>query len=302
MAAPAAAPAAGGAALTIGLWALVALIVAMGLKAGWDHTLGAILRGLANAADIGVWKIKIRGGTAFRKLDDVVQGALGDYILLNEKVLGLWWHALKWTVTELADSLAYFGVDIQSALYNLVFGTIPQTVVGHTKPLTDRVARGNTAAQARDRAEARARARGFDATRRDLLAERLARERGIDNVVARGRAYTDARVRRVQGQLAAERAYSHRVLNKRLSWLEKALGVGAIGGIAIAALTRVFPYWQCTNVRRFNRLLCRTPIGALDDIFGLALLTVASLNLDDFIAEMQAAAGFTASAIDGWLD
>jgi hypothetical protein len=267
-----------GISLTIGLWALAGLLVGIGLKAGWDHSIGALLRGLANAADVGIWKIKIRGGAGFRKLDDVVQDALGRFVLLNEQALGLWWHANKQLVSYLGDSIVDFGAGTHAAIENLVDGVIPGHVGAATKPLTERIGRANSAAAARDRAEAQARSRGIDATGRDLTAEKLARERGIDNVGARAHGYTDAAVGRVSRSLAAERAYSHRILNRRLTWLEKALGVGALGGIAVAALTRVFPYWQCSNVRRFMRGLCRSPFGSLDWLFGLAALAVVALD------------------------
>lgn len=283
-AAPAEAPAFS---LTIGLWLLVALLVAMGLKAGWDHTLGAILRGLGNAADVGVWKVKIKAGAGFRKLDDVVQAALGDYILLNEKALGLWWHTLKAIVGYVGDTLGDFALDHMDTIYNLVHGFIPVTIRTHTAPLTESVHKGNTAARARDRAEARARARGIDATQRDIAAERLARERGIDYVGGKARVYTDAKVGRVERSIAAERRYSHSILNRRLTWLEKALGVGAIGGIAIASLTRVFPYWQCSNVRRFLRGVCRADAGMLDNLLGALFLLALPLSIEEFAETLQ---------------
>ena len=274
-AAPAEAPAFS---LTIGLWVLVSLVVAIGLKAGWDHSIGRVLRGLASAADVGVWKIKLPAGGGFRKLDDVVQATLGEYILANEQALGLWWHTNVQIIRYLGDSITGFGFAVHDTIDSLVHGTIPATVTAHTRPLAGNIARGNHAAQVRDRAEAKERARGIDATHRDLTAEKLARERGIDNVGAKAHGYTDAAVARVQGAIARERAYAHRVLGGRLGLLDRLLGVGVIGGISIAALTRVFPYWQCSNFRRFARGVCRSPLGALDWLFALAGLAVIALD------------------------
>jgi len=295
--APAAPAAAAGSGLVLGLWILCLIIVLIGLRAGWDHTIGALLRGLGNAANVGGWKIKVGAGGAFFKLDDVVQDSIGKAILANEQALGLWWHGMKAVVEYTADSIVDFGAAVHDTIDGLVHGTIPQTVAGTVAPVRDRVDRGNAAARARDRAEAQARSRGIDAVGRDLTAEKLARERGIDNVGARAKGYTDAAVGRVQGAIAAERAYSHRVLGGRLSRLEKLLGVGVIGGIALATLTRVFPYWQCSNVRRFLRSVCRMPTNLLDDLFGLAVLLIGPVSIVEFAELLQSGADEIADGI-----
>jgi len=279
------APAAPAIDLAIGLWALAAVMLGIGLQRTWDYHIGAVLHLLASALDVRVWRINLNLGGPFEAANDRLQELLGQWVLAHEKALGLWWHANKQVVSYLGDSIVGFGEAVHGTIENLVYGTIPATVTAHTKPLRGEIYDVGGAARARDNAEARARSRGIDATHRDLTAEKLARERGIDNVGAKAKAYTDARVGRVQGQLAAERRYSHRILNRRLTWLEKALGVGALSGIAIAALTRVFPYWQCTNVRRFNRGVCRSPIGSLDWLFGLAAVAVVALNIEE-IAEL----------------
>jgi len=57
--------------------------------------------------------------------------------------------------------------------------------------------------------------------------------------------------------------------------------MGAVGGIALATLTRVFPWWRCSNVRAFNRQLCRSPLGSLDWLFALAGLAVVALDPEE---------------------
>ena len=73
--------------------------------------------------------------------------------------------------------------------------------------------------------------------------------------------------------------YTRRNLRIRIGRLEQALAAGVVGAVAVAAITRLAPYWQCTNVRRFNRFLCRSPVGGLDALLGIiagtALLALA---------------------------
>lgn len=271
----------------MGLGLLAMLLFLIGCREGWDATFGLILNGLASAADVGIWKIKLPGGAGFRKLDSFVQKKIGEAILATEQSLGLWWHANTQVVEYLADSWLDFTWTMHDFGSSLVHGTIPATVDARTKPGIAHARREAHSAAARAGSEARARARGDKAIAADLDTTFGRARAGIDSVGEKSKAYTDARVGRVQGQIAAERAYSHRVLNKRLTWLEKALGVGALGGIAIAALTRVFPYWQCSSFRRFSRLICRAPLGALDDLFGLALLAVGPISIVEFARMLQ---------------
>jgi hypothetical protein len=264
--------------LTLGLWALVSLLVLMGLQAAWDYTLGALLNTLANVLDVSVWRIHLNVSGPLLSLNHSMQRRIGQAILRNEQALGLWWHANVQVVNYTGDALLDFSSAMHDFGVGLVHGTIPAIAADTVKPVAEHAGHAERAARARSRTEAKARAAGIEAGVRDIGAERLARERGIDNIGARDRAYTDAHTGRLEGQIAKERAYSHRILGKRLTLLEKLLGVGALGGIAVAALTRVFPYWQCSNVRRFMRGLCRSPLGALDWLFLLAALVVTALK------------------------
>src|SRR5687768_10068336 len=190
-AAPAAAPAFS---FTVGLWMLVSLLVAIGLKAGWDESLGKLLRGLGAAANVGVWKVKINAGGAFYKLDDVVQASLGAYILANERAVGLWWHTNKEIASYLGDSIAGFGEAVHETIGNLVDGTIPATVGAHTKPLRDGQRHAQRTFDLRARAEVNARVKADKAQAADLDATFGRARAGIDNVGAKARAYTDAKV------------------------------------------------------------------------------------------------------------
>lgn len=297
MAAAGEAAAAPGISLAVGLWALCALIIAIGLKAGWDNTLGAVINGIAGKLHLSFLGHSVNVGGPLKALSDSVEHALGAWILANEQALGLWWHANKLVVEYLADTVSGFGHDVADTFHALVHGTIPATVGAHVRPIAEGQAAIDRRARSAAQAEAHARARGIDATQRDLHAESLARQRGIDNIGAKARDYADAQVGHVQDAIAAERRYAHRVLSPRIGAVEKWLGAGVIGGAAIAALTRVFPWWQCTNVRRFNRLLCRSPVGLPEEMLGFLLAAGAVANLRQLVKVAQAVARETDEGI-----
>jgi hypothetical protein len=282
--------------LTIGLWALMSLMIAMGLKAGWDYSFGAILKGLANAAHVGVWKVRIDLGGPLRKLDDVVQHALGRYILANEEVLGTWWHANKLAIDYLGSSLVDFGTAMHNGMHNLVYGVIPHAAGAAVKPWRGKVGEVQTQVTHVTRYVTTKVVKVMNANVHAADVEFGKAWRGIDHLrdvaiprLWRGVHGVEAEVGQLQGQVG-------RVIPHRLTRLEKFLGAGVIGGAAVVALTRVFPYWQCSNVKRLNRLVCRSPVGALDDLLGLAFLALGPISVAEFARQLQ---GVTDEAADG---
>lgn len=261
------------------LFAIFALYIALlGLNYGYSYTIGAVLRGLFLALNFSFLGHKINLGGPFDSLDHWIRGKIAAGLDSVETTMGAFYHQLGDLTRATFETFAWFATTSAQALRNLTHATIPGLIEGQVKPIRDRAGRTTKAQDARARGEARARAAGIEAGVRDLRGEKLARERGIDRIDKVELPRIRARVKADEGLIARERAYTHRVLNKRLSLLERLLGVGAIGGIAAAVLTRLFPYWQCSNVRRFNKQLCRSPLGSLDFLFGLA--GAATLVLD----------------------
>jgi hypothetical protein len=274
---PVAVPAAG-ADIGIGFAIVAGLVVGIGVERVYIHTLGALLQAIASAGKFGVWKIKINVGGPAEKLNNRIKRELGNWILANEQALGLWWHANKQVAEWTYDGIVSFGHAVHSTIAGVVYGEIPAQVHASTRPLSTRAGRIDAAGRARDRAEAKARSRGIAAEHDYVTGRAKVAERGIDDVRSTIRTNVIPRIRANERALARERAYTHRGLSRRLSRLEKWLAAGVIGGVAIAALTRVFPYWQCSNVRRFLRGVCRSPLGALDWLFALAALVVVALD------------------------
>ncbi len=297
MAAPAAAPAAPALSLTAALWYLVfALAVVIGLQYTYDYTFGAFLRRLARMVE-DIWVV---GGTladAFDAADHWVLQQLGRARNGLELAVGQTWSALAYIVRETGDAILAFGEDVYAAIAGLVDAEIPQQVESKTRPLTDRLSRTNRAQDARIRAEALARSRGIDELTRDLTREQLARERGIDRIATRLGELVMPRIRALDQAVADVWGYTRRNLNIRLRYLEQLLAAGAVGAVALAAVTRVFPYWQCSNVRSFNRALCRSPFGSLGawttllNLGGLfALEVIAARELCAFVNGLSAVA------------
>lgn len=266
------------------LAALAAYIVALGLKKGYHYTLGAFLLTIAALIPtISLGPIGRIGGANIAHLSHKIEASIASLAHGFESRVGGFFHGLNTLVHSTYSTMEYGFSQVALAFHNLTHATIPAIVEGATAPARTRADRRLKTLDERQRAEARARAAGIEAGVRDLTTEKLARQHGIDAVRKGSKAYTDSQAGRLQGQIARERAYSHKVLGGRISWLERLLGVGVIGGIAVAALTRVFPYWQCSNVRRFMRGLCRSPLGSLDWLFALAALAALSLNPDPVV-------------------
>lgn len=270
---------AGGGALTGALiLTLFVLVVLYGIKYGYVHTFGAFFRELADLLNFDVWRFSVDLGDEVLKVDNFLRARIQDGIDLTQEATAHTWHALEWVVSATGDAMAELAAATHDAIRNIHVADIPEQVTTATLPLKKGLERTNRDAHERARAEAKARERGIDRVGRDLTREQLARERGIDYLNARINSLVLPQIRALDRALDEVIGYTRRTLARRLSRVEKLVLGGALTAAAVAALTRVFPYWQCTNVRRFNRFLCRLPVGLLDDLLGLALV---ALVLDD---------------------
>lgn len=273
-------------------------VVIWGMRSLYMQTFGALLQELAKLLrriPFGVGGSIAKGVDA---INDRVQAAMATAQSWANKGAALAWHQFTLIVAYTAETISDLAHATESALGGLITAVIPNAVGAGTKPLRGQLAviRAQLKALGRDlehRLTRRAQAIEAELDQRFGLARE-----GIDAVRGSLSARIAHAVRVLQGDIAALRGYAHRTLNRRLTRVEKALGATVLGGIAIAAMTRVFPYWQCTNVRRFNRLLCRSPFGALDDLLGLALLAFGPLSLHQFASELQGIMGEVSDGID----
>lgn len=278
MAAAPAVPLVGGVEFGIGFAILAGLIVGIGLKLAYRYTLGALINALAKHLKIDAWRIHVNLAGPLNALNETIEDAIGKWILANEQALGMWFHANKLLAEWTYDALVEYARNVLGSFDGLIHGEIPAQVRAGTVPLTKDLGATKTAARTRDRAEAQARARGIAAEHDYVTGRAKVAERGIDDVRSTIRTHVIPRIRANERAIARERAYTHKGQARRLTRLEKLLGVGIISGIALRALTRAFPYWQCSNVRRFLRGVCRSPFGALDWLFALAALAVVALD------------------------
>lgn len=267
----------------VGLGAVLLWCMAFGTKKTWDYTLGAVLKALADHLNIDAWRIHIHLGGVFQALNDTVEAKLDAALLATETIVGKWWYAQKRLVEITYDSIAWLAHSTVAGFDSLVHGTIPKTVHSVTHTVTTRV--GNVSAALRAQVaslerELTRKAHGLEAQiERDFGIA----HRGIDYVRGHALPRLEELVHSVEGELDAIRGYTHRVLSRRLSRLEKFLAAGVIGGVAVAAMTRVFPYWQCSNVKRGLRGMCRMDRALLDLLLGAGLEAAVLLNICEAI-------------------
>ena len=303
MAAPAApvAPAIG-LNLAVGLAVVAGLIVGVGLRYAWDNSLGYLIVTLGKSLKVNVWVIKIDFGKPFLKLEELVQDALGKWIIANERVVGAWLHANALAIEWAVDSIDAFGIAVHDAIDGIVHGTIPRVAGALVEPWsktvgtvqrTVKVVRVETVRQVTRVVRAQA-AEADQAFGRAW--------RGIDHIQ---RAELPSLRRALNGVRARLGHLEHtlgRTLPRRLTRLESWLAGGVLAAAGIAALTRVFPYYQCSNVKRFNRQLCRAPFGALDDLLALTLFSLTGFSLLEFARLMQGAVGPVTDAAHLFID
>lgn len=255
-----------------GLWLAVTIT-----QKGYDATLGFFLRMLANA----LRDVRFIGGYLARPLeqaDHFIMDKLGRARADVESMMTKWWHGMEWLVRETYDAIVAFGEDIHGAIDGIVHGTIPSLIHGATHGARVTIIRQTRVVYQKigqvERA-ATARAHGLEQEIEQTFGRAL---RGIDYIqrVALPRLWHG--VHALDAEAASLGQYTRRGLGTRVGNLEKWLGVTLVGGAAIAALTRVFPWWQCSNVRRFMRGVCRSPFGSLDWLFALLAFVVVALD------------------------
>lgn len=272
------APAAPGIAITGALiLAAFAWVVLWGTMQGYDYSFGALVRKLADMVE-DIWVV---GGTladALNGLDTFVLRQMGRGLDGLEEANARLWDALSWVVRETADAMVAFGSDVADAIGGLVGGTIPTQIGNVVRPVRDDLAGLRRKLRGIRETELARFRNGIDGLRRDLTREALRSERGIDYLAGRLDGVVMPGIRALDQRLDQVIGYTRRTLARRLSTVEKLVLGGAITAAAVAALTRYFPYWQCTNVRRFNRGLCRSPIGSLDFLFALLGFSVVALD------------------------
>lgn len=290
-------------ALLIALRLFMQVFAAWMLRLAYAVTLGLLLRLLASKAD----KVPLIGGKLKRWLtgaDMAIADALGRVAQANEIVLSKFFYGLGVVTDQVNDTI----VDLAKSMYvtfdAVIHGEIPNHAKRANAPIAKRIKDETGRSAARDRAQRRsiddlgARSRARD------KAEATARARGIDRLQDEIRNVVLPRVRALRGEIADVRGYTARqvrAVSRRVSRLEAALGAGAIAAVGLGVLSRAFPYWRCTNVKAFNRALCRAPVGALDDLLLLALTGVSSLSIVALAEELQDLMDPATEAVHRWI-
>ena len=266
--------------LTVGLTALAASLVLYGLLKAYQFSLGALIQTLSEHVR-GIKWVGGRIADALDSMDDAVVDAIGKGILATEQASARFFHGVMWIWDATIDSIADLAAATTEAITGLTDGEIPRQVREQTRPLTTTVGQQGTWARARDKALAKQMATGIDRLHKDLLAEQLAREKGIDAIGAKVTARVDGIADRLAGEIAGVRSWAgehFRGIDARLSGVNRFVGTAAATGAVLLALDRVFPWYKCRNVRRFNAGLCR---GNPDALLGLLALGALGAGLAD---------------------
>lgn len=263
--------------------AVAFFVVMLGLKKGYDYSLGAIFRGLARVLDFKVWRFHVNLGAGLDRLDHWVQSILASGLLASETVIAKWWHAQKELVLYTYDSLAFFAHRTLSAFDALVHGTLPKVVTSVTRPVVNDLAAIRRVLRAEVRhfeLEIAHRAHAIEAT----LERDFGRAwRGIDHIRARDIPKLWKWAVGAGAAIIALRKYAHRVLSRRISRLERLVLGSALAGTILFVVTRAFPWLRCTNVRNVARAICRFPTGALNLLLGLEFELIAVSQLCDLV-------------------
>ncbi len=292
--APAAGPAL--ADIAIGLGVVVTFLFLYGASKGYDYSFGALLRKMGDVfrAKIPLIGVGVPGGgkvaSAFDKVDDIVRDALAAGLVATETALAKWWHAQEALVRYTYDALAYFAGETHNAIDSLVHGTIPQAVGAATKPVTVGLGKLGVKLTALERTFERRLTLRAQALEAEIDRDFGKAWRGIDHLrgslsgtIAHGLGIAEAQIHVLNRRFA-------NLVRGRVHRLEMLLAGGVLTAVAIAALTRVFPYWKCTNVRRLMRGTCRANPAWLELLFGAGIEALIVADLCDFIAGVSVAA------------
>lgn len=271
-------------------------IVIWGMRKVYSQTLGALLEALAR----GLHAVPLVGGKlsgAINDIDDNVQAALAQGQSWANQGAALAWNELTLVVNYTAETIADLAESTYGALHNLTHATIPGAVHGATRVVRGDIGQLGRKLDALERTLERDLHRRARAIEAELDRDFGIARHGIDAIRTGSLARINHALDLYRGTLTDLNRYVHRGINLRLTRLEKYLGAGVIGGAAVVALTRVFPYWQCTNVRRFNRSLCRSPIGGFEDFLALAFAAETIAHLPEMVKLMQGVMRETAEGL-----
>lgn len=260
-------------------------IVFWGMRVGYMHTFGAFLSELAKLLGRAPFGIggKLRAGV--NGVNDSVQASLATAQAWANKGAAMAWHSFTLAVEYTADTILDMNTATLQALLHIKEAFVPGAVAAGSKPLTRSL--GGIRAQLRtlERELERRITRRAQAIEAELDRDFGLARAGIDAVRGSLSARIAHSVRVLEGEVADIRGYTRRTLARRLTRLERRLGAGVLTGAVVVALTRVFPYWQCSNVRRFNRALCRSPVGDWTALLAFLAFGLAALD-PEYVAQL----------------
>jgi hypothetical protein len=296
------APSVGAAASITALLLLLAVAFLMTLAAMklYEYTIGAGLRKLADVLNV-IPFVDI-GDRFFAAMDNAIMGGFAEALDAQEWAAMKLFAGLSWIAETMFDVMADLAGATWQAINGIVHGEIPTQLTQRTEHLLRRLRALDKAVTTEVARLSHAIARRTQALEAELDRTFGLARRGIDAI----QGVTIPRIRReiadVRASIGALRRHVYGRLDRRLSRVEKLVIGGALTAAVLGVLTRYFPWWRCTNVRRFNRALCRMPVGGLDNLLGLVLAFSTTFGILEFAELMQEVTEPFAEAVRDVLD
>lgn len=201
------------------------------------------------------------------------------------------WHIISW-VGKLAGDVAS-GEAWQEVFHNTIRAQSETTAQMFKRLANQQKTLGRTEAPGRiagKRTVVKASAAGVLAATAIALPGLREQTRQREDALAKDQAGTRARTAEAEHGLGATR---HRV-----GGLEKALAGAGAAALTVTALARVGVDWlTCSNVRAFNKRLCRTDPRALENLLAGTLAVFGTISILEFAKELQAIVDVETAAI-----
>ncbi len=272
--------------IVIILSALALWLTLYGMQTGYQYSVGALLRfivGMLENLKLDAWFLSVNVGdflaSRVKKIDHAMQTALGTALIQTEKPIVKFFHWMAFLVTGLGATIEQGATATFDALYHLRHVTIPHAL------------RAANALAVKEAAKLRA---AVNHSIHALNTAIHAAEHTITVTLPREIAQAEAKVGRTAKQIARS--------NRRITTLEKALGLTALAGLAIKALSkRGFGCFFGRNGKTLGKQLCNVDPDFLDGLLAGALLLVGTVSLVEFAKEVGTVTEEASGLIHGFL-
>jgi len=292
----------------IGFMVVMSALVVVGMHHTSTLWLRSLLNGLAHPRG-GFLKRAAFGplrllGIGVLRIEHYVRVAMSWWANAYMRVLAHWFNGLRAAWHGFISEVAEVPHDVADALGYLRHHTIPHLInisLWPVRQLAREAHRLAHSASAYAHAEAHRIWRGIDHLEHRLTARFTKLYHGIDQFVHHTvwpRVKADER--KLAGVITRDLPRIRReekALSRRLSRLEKLLGISALVGLILRTLARRFPWLFCRNWKWLGPRVCGINPAYLEDVFALLLTAETIASLPTLVRIMQGVTRETAEGI-----